>query len=160
MLSGQFIVSVLILLHFARCQVFQHTHTHTEKQSNSHKYEHEPKQNEHNRFFRYVSLCLCPTTNSNNNNNNNNRFLLSQSSWWVVRFYCCERRCRWLPQQTPVTCLWYVINTNRHTHTWICNCTSHCTQSHTQTRTQLLLFTRLQWKFNSIRCLCSCSVSN
>lgn len=133
----------------SRVVKFFNTHTHaytekdkhTHKQSNSHKYEHEPKQNEHNRFFRYVSLCFVPhslpvtiiitTTTGSYSHNRPDGF-----AFIVVSVSAVGYRSR-----PPVTCLWYVINTNKHehTHTRNCNCTSLCTHTHTNSYTHATL---------------------
>lgn len=120
MLSGQFIVSVLFLLQFARRQVFQLTHTHTRTQRSSQfRISMNMNQNKMSTIdFSAMFLFVCAplpiaiiiiitTTGSCSHNRPDGLFGSIVVSVGAVG-------CHSIP---PVTCLWYVINTNKQTHT-------------------------------------------
>lgn len=117
MLSGQFIVSVLFLLQFARRQVFQLTHTHTHR-SSQFRISMNMNQNkmstiDFSAMFLFVcaplpiAIIIITTTGSCSHNRPDGLFGSIVVSVGAVG---CHSR-------PLVTCLWYVINTNKHTHT-------------------------------------------
>lgn len=142
MLSGQFIVSVLFLLQFARRQVFQLTHTHTRTQRSSQfRISMNMNQNkmstiDFSAMFLFVcaplpiAIIIITTTGSCSHNRPDGLFGSIVVSVGAVG---CHSR-------PPVTCLWYVINANKHTHTQEFALRTAHKHTHTNTHATLIVY--------------------